>query len=342
MAQKTYTVTVQAPVSGFTPQPGYYVEPTSGSFVDGATITITGSGFGVGPTISKTMLDTVGPNYSGIVEGMLVPVGPTHVFTAQGGPRPATVFRGTNPRHSRSSWSYGSSIPATETDHRASLGWPSIFSAQPLTQDTLYVAAWFWFDSTVAVPNHSSKFYRVWDLHDGTGTRTSWTHESIVYTNAADQNTPGATNGVADIGSTIPTPQQWTLLEGYWNTSTHAIRVYMNAQLKHSTDDFYHKTYSTLGISLAEIGWDIGGGDPPNIPMQFTDIYMSDSMARVVISSAPSWADRGASQELQIPLSWSNSQVQATISLGQFPSVSGKYLYLVKSDASSVLLGSFT
>lgn len=66
----------------------------------------------------------------------------------------------------------------------------------------------------------------------------------------------------------------------------------------------------------------------PNRWVYYDDIYVDDSWARVVVCDTPTW-EACKRREIQIPESWTDTQIRLTINQGTFDSLSGKYLYVL-------------
>jgi hypothetical protein len=71
-------------------------------------------------------------------------------------------------------------------------------------------------------------------------------------------------------------------------------------------------------------------------------ISVDDSLCRVMVSDASSWSTASTrALEIQIPTAWSASSITFTIRRGAL-SLTGKYLYVVKSDGSALRIGQFS
>ncbi|MBL0732246.1 MAG: hypothetical protein JJW03_05265 [Desulfosarcina sp.] len=61
------------------------------------------------------------------------------------------------------------------------------------------------------------------------------------------------------------------------------------------------------------------------------DVYVDNTRARVEIGNAATWS-ACTHREIQIPVTWSTTEITATINQGSFSSVNGKYLFIIDAD----------
>src|ERR1700683_316468 len=75
---------------------------------------------------------------------------------------------------------------------------------------------------------------------------------------------------------------------------------------------------------------------------QYIDsIYVDDTRQRIIVSTEPNWRTQVSSgstaeREVQIPVTWSDSQIEFIARQGSLPSFAGKYLYVIGEDGSPV------
>ena len=80
---------------------------------------------------------------------------------------------------------------------------------------------------------------------------------------------------------------------------------------------------------------------------QYIDsIYVDDSRQRVVLSDEPTWRAQvnggpESQREVQIPLRWSDREIQIQVRRGSFDSLAGKYLYVINADGQPVATRGF-
>ena len=195
-------------------------------------------------------------------------------------------------------------------------------AAPPGTYTELYVSYWFKPDSSIDVDGHSSKFLRIWDDNNGTGTRISWTQMHMTY-DGGKETSWGGWGG---------TTGQWNRLEFYVNANSHQIRAWTNGELIHNVNDFQKSAaYPDIGLHLERIGFDPGGTNPPVIDFSFSDVYVSNSPARVELCAASTWTSC-AVRELQQTSSWADQRIEFKLSLGRLTGKSPLYLYVIDSQ----------
>lgn len=74
------------------------------------------------------------------------------------------------------------------------------------------------------------------------------------------------------------------------------------------------------------------GTGPGPLWIYYDDIYMDDTWARVMACDSPFWS-KCQDKEIQIPTSWSDSQIEIIVNLGDFDvNAKSVYLYVVTSE----------
>jgi hypothetical protein len=73
-------------------------------------------------------------------------------------------------------------------------------------------------------------------------------------------------------------------------------------------------------------------------------VYVDDSWCRVMVTASSAWSEVSQAAEIQVPTAWADAGNSITFTLrqGEFASLSGKYLYVVKSDNTALKIGQFT
>jgi hypothetical protein len=82
----------------------------------------------------------------------------------------------------------------------------------------------------------------------------------------------------------------------------------------------------------------------PGSIYDYTDFYIADTRARVELSDQATWDETVASKrEIQITrqVDWTDTSIRTTCNVGAFGAVTGKYLYVVKSDGTAIKIGQF-
>lgn len=189
-------------------------------------------------------------------------------------------------------------------------------------------------------PDGHNKFIRVWDNPDGKNFRLSWTQVAMsavaVDGSKTDDKSWFTWTGVA---------KQWNHMELEIDLNKETARAWVNndlfatISLKNTARD---KNFSpTIGL----MGWD--GQFQYYQLTEFGDIYVDNSLQRVVIASKPTWAEASVSpaaykgvgpeprlKEVQYPTSWSDTQIDAEIYIGGYDEcgVDGLFLYVSNKD----------
>lgn len=286
-----------------------YAEPNvadvQGNMVQGATVIVTGAGFGDIPERLHLFDDGSATVYSDISEGTTVPAGAGYNFAKNTFNLPGALkFTQRNLR-----------VTTLDSGFRTSGGKGYLHNAYAMggpnpTADHVEIYATMWLkpDEPIPYSGHSSKFIRVWDDNSGNGTRISWTQMHLTY--------PGGEG--TSWGSWAGQGGVWNRLEFYVSSETGIIRAWTNGKLIHDIRDFQKDPkFPHLGINVERIGFDGGGADPPRFDHTFSEIYMSNSRARVELCAAPTWNTRTYC-ELQQVGDWSDTRIEFNLNLGQF------------------------
>lgn len=117
------------------------------------------------------------------------------------------------------------------------------------------------------------------------------------------------------------------------------IRMYWNNYLKNNCSaGIKLKERSTCtGLKTLRIGEDFANSRIDYAKVQFDDVYIDSSVARIFLANTPVLTNpEGSGQEyhheIQIPVTWSASTITATVNTGSFASNQKVYLYAIRSD----------
>jgi hypothetical protein len=295
------------------------IQSVGGTPSDGATITLSGTGFGSVAGRQFVFDAPFAATYGGISEGKTVPTGSAYPFLSNTALRPGAVkLSGTSTRYSGAQGAFRVLGGSGYLHNPTALGG----SAPPARYTELYVSYWFKPDSSIDGSSHSSKFLRIWDDDSGNGTRVSWTQMHLTYDG-------GKEISWANWGGTTG---QWNRLEFYVNASSRQIRAWTNGELIHNVNDFQKSSaYPDIGLHLERIGFDEGGTSPPGINHSFSDVYASNSPARVELCAASTWTSC-AVRELQQTTYWDDQRIELKLSLGRLTGTSPLFLYVIDSQ----------
>lgn len=94
-----------------------------------------------------------------------------------------------------------------------------------------------------------------------------------------------------------------------------------------------HLTYATQGIGWSRAPGGLGYGGNPVIKIYWSEAYLDTSRARVEIGDNVTW-DNCTHREILIPITWSTSQITATLFQGEFYPEDNVYLFVIESDGT--------
>ena len=128
----------------------------------------------------------------------------------------------------------------------------------------------------------------------------------------------------------FPEGENWTHL-GLWMdvsggvNSEGTLYVWRNGELIHSIEDLAGQE---LGFPrITALGLQPTQGTEPGGEFQFGDIYLDNTLARVMIGNAASW-ESVTHHEMQIPVTWEADEISFTVNLGNFPDSDDLYLFI--------------
>lgn len=295
------------------------LELVAGEPTDGASAIILGSGFGTIPD-NKTVFDNASPSiYPDVSEGTSVPTGAGFPFTKNTYGKPGSLKFSQSHRR----------LPSLTAGFRTTGGQGNLHNPYALgganpTPDHTRIYASFWYrpDESIDGPGHSSKFIRIWDDNGGSGTRISWTQMHLVY---GGKNSPSWNRWG---GNTA----EWNRLEFFVNSETGVIKAWTNGELVHDVTDWIkNPAHPDKGINVERVGFNPGGTNPPRFDSSISDIYISNSPARVELCDAPAWSQCEL-KELQQVENWAPGQITFTVARGQFLGDTPLYVYVVDHE----------
>lgn len=188
--------------------------------------------------------------------------------------------------------------------------------------DTLYVS---WLYKPSESPGHSggsNKFIRVWDNHNGEGTRISWTGMHMTYSGYTKASWAGWSGQV----------NNWNRMELWVDGPSGRIEAKINGKVVHNVDDFV-KVPNGIGLNVKLLGFDPSKADPyADMVTQIDDLYVSTTPARVIISDQPKWSDALIEGEALIPSSWTESEIVLPLNPDNQMLSRKAYVYVVDKD----------
>jgi len=290
----------------------------SGDLDHGVVVTISGTDFGAKSTAAPFLWDSVDniTSYSSVQDGDSIPVGGSHPWPNNYS-NSVKMETSDSMRHSYSSKMYKTS------------GTDGFFNEHDLPNNPstgiIYVGYWWKPDADPTAGSHSSKFVRISDQTDIPGKTFSWT-QMHNYVHITGENTP------TEWDSWTGNVNQWNFHEVIMISSEERYYIYVNGTLL--TDcDWSVVNQSVSYDQLNTIGWDGGGSSPPSITAWMDDIYLDNTLARVVIGNASTYAS-STHREMQIPTDWGTTEITITVNQGSFSNGTA-YLYVIDEDGDA-------
>lgn len=340
---------------GFTPVSGYSL---SGTFADGETVTLTGSGFGapaqapprIFHAIDFTLINGVeSDRYSDVTSGSAVPTGSGRLWGNNAGDQIGLFTTGERyGNRSRVYRSFG-----TNENIFFDLSSGTIYG--DLDEVGLcYYGTWrarfSWQVPSSGGSTTHGKFCRVWDAWGSVGsgsdppTRISWTNAQV---------TPQIDGPPVTASNVRTTPRQgeWDRFEFFLrkNGADEILRAWHNGTLKHDLDETATSvgggviSDQSVGIAPRLIGFDPDGGATggwtTGETLSLADFWLDNKFERFEIWNS---ASRAASTviEPQPALEWADTEAMLRLNW-PWPSLSGCYLVFVDSGGNDTVLGSF-
>jgi hypothetical protein len=347
-ASKTFTVTVTAVASGFTADSGYSVSGTVGD-MQSLTITKSGGGFGTKLGGGKPWLYL--PHAANL--------------------NPDTTYsRGTsgNVLHTGCSWSNTTPPPNAAGSLRCLMnnegnvpGWTFTGTSSPQIYTFTHRRFGYNVQRDGTLTNH--KFWRMWTTEPGQAQppgfqfRSSYNYGSGNIGFGGYCDTDGFDNGRQtywdELGPLATLTTNWHTFEGEGQMSS-AINV-ADAKIIHWTDGALYNNaaanYLTWNSSYTarRCGHiyfsQIANNVEPADYFYYGPTLIEDSRCRIIVSTESTWntsATASFTRDFCLPTVWADGQIQVTIRRGIHSSLTGKYLYVVRSDGTAYRIGVFT
>lgn len=345
--------------SGFTPQPGYEV---TGEFTDGGSITISGTGFGT--MGGDALLFARGDEGSNAlpVNGASVTLGTINTFVSQLADDTAgdhLFFSNARTRSGRALSMRRSHLSRFDGQYRmGGMGWAGLTST-PL----IYVSYYRFFSGLPVVGATDDNLKQMYLTGNGTSplgspntppaailipATNTYPWKIAINTNGDDS---GSTNQSLAIGLTDTSGvwQRWEFALKF--NSSGAVSDGRASAWVDGVTRIDNTSYKWFGNTwaVAPTRWKdarVGHMDQrytDDTLVDYSDLYVADTLARVEIGDAPTWQSC-THKEVQLARNsaWTDISVAATLNVGAHGTLSGKYLYVIKSDGSSVKIGSFS
>jgi hypothetical protein len=332
------------------------ISSVSGTFSNGQSITINGSGFGTksnaGPLISSFDNGTSSNNWSnGVLGGSWTSSGAVSLTNS-------SPLRSSLPQSSyKISYNTNGSYATVRYNH-------------PQVDDKVYISFWMYRDysmwNILTGSGDNNKFLRIYENGSGTG-------GSIFST--VDANSSGVASAIcisAESDLHAPSIAATAMNAYFYSSAWYDVRAdQSNANLKLQSWEHYEYYFdyptNVGGADGTGIVWKDGKQHSRtiNTPMNYStgtpdrrwillglvsgarttsgneyldQVYIDNTPAHVFISSASSlaWPDQNTEHhsEIQVPAAWSNTSIQFKLNQGSFANASTVYLYVVDNNGT--------
>jgi hypothetical protein len=350
---RTFTVSVESvlpPTSGFTAETSFGISP--GPFADGQSVTITDtqSRFGTKPNGAKPWLYI--PNATDLLPDLNFSRG-----TAANHPNTTNVISTTAPLPTNSAGSVRVDMTSSGNSirlYKSGLTAVYVFAHRRFGWDVHHDAL---------ATNH--KPFRLWSGFGGTDPPTTSLFQSYGSQQENRLNPaismsdvppgPGGDNvqysGPSALLDGITT--QWHRAEwetkfssaygvadGVWGTWVNGSREQYVTNLTNANGAWNILSWGNCFLSQISSSTVNAGSY-----FYYGPILMDDSRCRIIVSDESSWnttKNVATTRDFCLPTLWASNSITLTLRQGIHTTLSGKYLYVVKSDGSALKIGRFT
>ncbi|MBE2886736.1 hypothetical protein [Geobacter anodireducens] len=298
---------------------------SNSALTNGQVVTISGSGFGTKSTVAPQFWDTVENQtaYSSLANGATVPTGSGKPWESQ-----CTWDGGACVKYSTTASEQRGLSTAT---YRATTTTQGLLEGRRITGTNKIYVSWWWKPASNPVTgDHSSKFLRLSNNADVTNKTFSWTQmQDYIY--RTDQGY--CQNGAAHWANWNGNVNQWNFHEVWIDGATRTYTIKING--KATANNVSWSSCTAFNFDYVwMIGWDGGGNSPPAITSWLDDIYVDNTLSRVMICDNANFSS-ATKCEMQIPTNtWTDGQLQVAVNQGSFPTNSTAYLYVVDANGS--------
>jgi len=286
------------------------ISSVSGTLSHGASLTISGSGFGAH--------DDYGGTESFLCNGWT----DFESGTLNGG-----NFTCTNPavwQIVTSNTRANSSYHARKYYNGTRLGEVTVYTKP----DTHEFYSSFWIMLTQPTTGgDGGKIWRIWsDIHEDNIWLATGGDNTMIRGASESQRVSGSTqwSSPSSIGY-----GQWHRIEIWMDDSPSEFTVWMDCVFQWTHDDWVPTPWYS-GTHTWAFGHMINDNDGGH---NFDDAYFSNTRARVEIGNAGTWS-ACTHRETQIPTAWSSSSITVTVNRGSFGDLAQQYLYVVDSSGA--------
>ena len=307
---------------------------------NGTTITISGQSFGTKSTAAPLLWDDLSSSaYANLGNGDTIPT----QSGSRGHPQDASApWPNATVNGDYGNTKYFTSTSGIRVDGRpvygctGSKGSVSGISAAPST--LLFVDWWFYTSSMTAVGDKNYyKIARIW----GEGGTNAQAFMSV------DGGRTAYSDGGEDssaYGTLVPSDNEWHHItfivdssRGISNNQGEFWTFLNNQRIHHVTDLGAQPEYPSFNGNFTMV--ERLGSEPNNTGAHsgqeqlWGDIYIDDTLARVVLGDSGSWSSV-SHYEMQIPQDWQSDSIQVAGNLGSFSASESVWLYVIDADGN--------
>lgn len=186
-------------------------------------------------------------------------------------------------------------------------------------RNRMFISWWYKPSVDPSRDGGSNKFIRVWDNHNGYGTRISWTQ---MHMTCSDKVTWGT----------------WRGMVGEWNhhmmdidLERKSTRAWLNGELLHEIACEKDKNYLNVPLHIRSIGFEHNWTLFQDMTTGIADIYIGSGPARVEISESPQW--RSVMKKEILPIQrWEDGRITTMVHDGIVPIHTGTFLYVIDKN----------
>lgn len=299
------------------------ISEVSGTFSEGNSIVINGTGFGAKAHAAPLVWDRVDniSAYSTLNNGEVVPDGPGYIW----GDNTFNAIRYSTTREHRTPHiqaHYHGVGDRVTMEFPEVLGGTNPSTLRGTTTGEIYINYYLKLDDDPARAG-SNKVIRVWDDIGGNGTRISWTNMHLIWSGSAEASW-------ADWGGQV---NNWNRVEMFVTANDNYVRTWTDGYLIHNPPSNFSKANNNYGLNVALVGWDHNIGVYPEMNVDISEIYVDDTQARIEVCTSPTWSTC-RNREIQIPSAWTNTSITFTVNQGLFSSGGAYYLYVIDEQGN--------
>ena len=293
--------------------------------VHGQNISITGINFGEKARDASELWDAVEniPQYNSLSDGDTIPTGDGYPWNFNGGKwgydNPVR-YDTTHPQRGVSTAQYST--------HPDAMG--GTLGERNVSGPDMYLSWWWMPTVNWELTGQSNKILRA---DDGTPwpsiEEVSWRRiQFILY----EPGTGYIINEWPRWNETGGRDGEWNRQEIYFDNGHKRVYLYTNGFL---VGNYSYASAKAFILKVAQLGVN-PNGDVPGLVVYMDDIYLDSTQARVEICNESEWNEsRVRHCEIQIPVAWSDMQINFTVNQGSFKPGEQAYLFVIDANGTA-------